>query len=158
MVVQESTMGESGQVILVTRNGKLLKFDGSMRPARDHIPRSVLEGRELAFREAQDTARSEMARRRKRLGNLTPEQELNIETLLITTVNRISEMVTSVISKHRRMDHIMDGIQPPGIGSTGTALAAFDPFPAFVAYLLISNVIQIFLMPLIMVGQNLQGR
>ncbi len=35
---------------------------------------------------------------------------------------------------------------------------AFDPFPAFVAYLLMSNVIQIFLMPLIMVGQNLQGR
>jgi uncharacterized membrane protein len=35
--------------------------------------------------------------------------------------------------------------------------AAFDPFPAFVAYLLISNVIQILLMPLIMVGQNLQG-
>ncbi|HYW70389.1 MAG TPA: cyclic nucleotide-binding domain-containing protein [Pyrinomonadaceae bacterium] len=37
-------------------------------------------------------------------------------------------------------------------------LQAFDPFPAFVAYLLISNVIQILLMPLIMVGQNLQGR
>ena len=37
-------------------------------------------------------------------------------------------------------------------------LKAFDPFPAFVAYLLISNVIQILLMPLIMVGQNLQGR
>jgi uncharacterized membrane protein len=35
---------------------------------------------------------------------------------------------------------------------------SFDPFPAFVAYLLISNVIQIFLMPLIMVGQNVQGR
>ena len=35
---------------------------------------------------------------------------------------------------------------------------AFDPFPAFVAYLLISNVIQICLMPLIMVGQNMQGR
>src|SRR5216684_4229381 len=35
---------------------------------------------------------------------------------------------------------------------------AFDPFPAYVAYLLISNVIQILLMPLIMVGQNLQGR
>lgn len=34
----------------------------------------------------------------------------------------------------------------------------FDPFPAFVAYLLMSNVIQILLMPLIMVGQNLQGR
>jgi CRP-like cAMP-binding protein len=37
-------------------------------------------------------------------------------------------------------------------------LYPFDPFPAFVAYLLISNVIQILLMPLIMVGQNLQGR
>ena len=35
---------------------------------------------------------------------------------------------------------------------------AFDPFPAFVAYLLISNVVQISLMPLIMVGQNLQAR
>ncbi len=35
---------------------------------------------------------------------------------------------------------------------------AFDPFPAFVAYLLISNVIQILLMPLIMVGQNVQGK
>ncbi len=34
---------------------------------------------------------------------------------------------------------------------------AFDPFPAFVAYLLMSNVLQIMLMPLIMVGQNLQG-
>ncbi len=37
-------------------------------------------------------------------------------------------------------------------------LHAFDPFPAFVAYLLISNVIQIWLMPLLMIGQNLQGR
>lgn len=41
----------------------------------------------------------------------------------------------------------------PGLG-----LKAFDPFPAFVAYLLMSNVIQILLMPLIMVGQNLQGQ
>jgi len=40
----------------------------------------------------------------------------------------------------------------------GLRWPAFDPFPAFVAYLLISNVIQILLMPLIMVGQNLQGR
>lgn len=33
-----------------------------------------------------------------------------------------------------------------------------DPFPAFVLWLFISNMIQLFLMPLIMVGQNLQGR
>src|SRR5258706_581440 len=34
----------------------------------------------------------------------------------------------------------------------------FDPYPAFVLRLFISNMIQIFLMPLIMIGQNLQGR
>jgi len=34
----------------------------------------------------------------------------------------------------------------------------FDPAPAFVLWLFISNMIQIFLMPLIMVGQNLLGR
>lgn len=34
----------------------------------------------------------------------------------------------------------------------------FDPFPAFVLWLIISNIIQISLTPLIMIGQNLQGR
>jgi uncharacterized membrane protein len=34
----------------------------------------------------------------------------------------------------------------------------FDPYPAFVLWLFISHMIQIFLMPLIMIGQNLQGR
>ncbi len=38
------------------------------------------------------------------------------------------------------------------------AESRFDPFPAFVLWLFISNMIQIFLMPLIMIGQNLQGR
>ena len=34
----------------------------------------------------------------------------------------------------------------------------FDPYPAFVLWLCISNMIQIMLMPLLLVGQNLQGR
>ncbi len=34
----------------------------------------------------------------------------------------------------------------------------FDPEPAFVLWLFISNMIQIFIMPLIMIGQNLQGK
>ncbi|MEO6729077.1 MAG: DUF1003 domain-containing protein [Candidatus Dojkabacteria bacterium] len=34
----------------------------------------------------------------------------------------------------------------------------FDPFPAFAFWLFISNMIQIFLMPIIMIGQNLQGK
>jgi uncharacterized membrane protein len=33
----------------------------------------------------------------------------------------------------------------------------FDPFPGFVLWLFISNMIQLFLMPLIMIGQNLLG-
>jgi len=34
----------------------------------------------------------------------------------------------------------------------------FDPFPAFVLWLFISNMIQLMLLPLIMVGQNLQSK
>lgn len=34
----------------------------------------------------------------------------------------------------------------------------FDPFPAFVLWLFISNMIQLFLMPLIMLGQNIQSK
>lgn len=34
----------------------------------------------------------------------------------------------------------------------------FDPFPAFVLWLFISNMIQLLLLPLIMIGQNLLGR
>jgi uncharacterized membrane protein len=34
----------------------------------------------------------------------------------------------------------------------------FDPYPAFVLWLFISNLIQIHLMPLIMIGQNIQGK
>ena len=39
----------------------------------------------------------------------------------------------------------------------GTRALQFDPPMAFVFWLFISNVIQILLMPLIMVGQNVQG-
>lgn len=40
----------------------------------------------------------------------------------------------------------------------GPAELRFDPLPAFALWLLFSNMIQLFLLPLIMVGQNLQGR
>ncbi len=45
-----------------------------------------------------------------------------------------------------------------GWNTLGPKDARFDPFPAFVLWLFLSNVLQIFLMPLIMIGQNLQGR
>jgi uncharacterized membrane protein len=45
-----------------------------------------------------------------------------------------------------------------GWNTFGPPRLRFDPGPAFVFWLFISNMIQIFLMPLLMVGQNLQGR
>ena len=42
--------------------------------------------------------------------------------------------------------------------SIGPVASRFDPFPAFVLWLFISNMIQIMLMPLIMIGQNHQSR
>lgn len=36
--------------------------------------------------------------------------------------------------------------------------ARFDPYPAFVLWLFISNMIQLFLMPLLLIGQNLLGQ
>jgi len=42
--------------------------------------------------------------------------------------------------------------------SWGPQESRFDPFPAFVLWLFISNMIQLLLLPLLMIGQNLQGR
>ena len=39
----------------------------------------------------------------------------------------------------------------------GPASHRFDPYPGFVLWLFISNMIQIFLMPLLLIGQNLQS-
>lgn len=45
-----------------------------------------------------------------------------------------------------------------GWNSLAPKAARFDPSPDFLLWLFISNVIQIILMPLIMVGQTLQGK
>lgn len=42
--------------------------------------------------------------------------------------------------------------------SIGPINHRFDPAPAFVFWLFISNMVQIFLMPLLLIGQNLQSR
>jgi uncharacterized membrane protein len=34
----------------------------------------------------------------------------------------------------------------------------FDPYPAFVLWIFISNMIQLFILPLLLIGQNLQGK
>lgn len=40
----------------------------------------------------------------------------------------------------------------------GPVSLRFDPAPAFVIWLIISNIIQLILLPLIMIGQNLEGK
>jgi hypothetical protein len=44
-------------------------------------------------------ALEEMARGRRRLGELTPEQERALETLLMSVADNISELVTSVAAR-----------------------------------------------------------
>lgn len=45
-----------------------------------------------------------------------------------------------------------------GFNTLGPVEYRFDPYPAFVLWLFISNMIQILLMPLLLIGQNLQGK
>ncbi len=47
------------------------------------------------LRKAEDVARAELARRRRKLGDLTPDQEMRIEALLISTVNKISKVIAA---------------------------------------------------------------
>lgn len=52
----------------------------------------------------QDVARSEMARQRKRLGVLTPDQETAIESLLMSTVNKISHPILNQMRRFYEAD------------------------------------------------------
>ena len=55
------------------------------------------EPADAALQKALEIARTELARRRRRLGNLTPEQETVIEDLLFRTVNRVSELAGRIL-------------------------------------------------------------
>ena len=52
--------------------------------------------------EPNDIVRTQLQRFRRRLGTLTPHQELQIENLLISTAAKISAMVTCEILKLSR--------------------------------------------------------
>lgn len=45
-----------------------------------------------------------------------------------------------------------------GWNTLGPKELRFDPYPAFVLWLFISNMVQMFLMPLLLIGQNLQSK
>jgi hypothetical protein len=93
MGIHLSATAESSQTVGVSGKQKAFVFDGAILE-RDQVPEPTgIERTESKLREMQDIARSEMARRRRRLGNLTPDQEMAVEKLLISTVSRILEMV-----------------------------------------------------------------
>lgn len=45
-----------------------------------------------------------------------------------------------------------------GLNTLGPYEFRFDPYPAFVLWLFISNMIQLLLMPLLLIGQNLEAK
>ena len=55
------------------------------------------EETKAALGNANDVARTQFMKFRRRLGSLTPEQEIQIENLLISTVSKISLVTESAI-------------------------------------------------------------
>jgi uncharacterized membrane protein len=101
---------------------------------------------------------AELKAKRKPLVNVSEAQKCNLSTL-----NRLACYITDKVGSMGFFLIILGwtviwcGYNILASEVPGLHWTSFDPFPAFVAYLLISNVIQILLMPLIMVGQNVQS-
>jgi hypothetical protein len=68
----------------------------------------VQERSELTIERAQEIARAEMIRRRRRLGDLTQEQESAIETLLLSTVLKASQMIEPVLKFYSQRPSLAD--------------------------------------------------
>lgn len=57
------------------------------------------EETKAALSDANDVARTQLIKFRRRLGSLTQEQELEVENLLISTVSKISLLTERVIAE-----------------------------------------------------------
>jgi hypothetical protein len=53
--------------------------------------------RNAALCEAKEIARAELARRRQRLGELTREQEMGVEKLIMSTVTKVLEVAGTAL-------------------------------------------------------------
>lgn len=97
---------------------------------------------------------TEMRKNRKPLRNVNIEQKQNmskLDKLALWITNHVGTMGFFIII-------FIWTICWLGWNALGPVASRFDPFPAFVLWLFLSNMIQIFLMPLIMIGQNLQSQ
>src|ERR1700741_4770502 len=104
MNVERQTHDEPNLLLLAQQNYEL-REEVSKRPG--DVVREISEKRAAAQREAVALARSEMARRRRRLGHLTPLQELRIENLLISTVTRISELIVDTLESPHNLPNLL---------------------------------------------------
>ena len=93
----------------------------------------------------------------KKLRNTRP-QALVTSTLKISPLNKLALWITEHVGSMKFFLIIFVWTTLwLGWNMLAPVASRFDPFPAFVLWLFISNMIQLFLMPLIMVGQNLQS-
>ena len=96
---------------------------------------------------------AELKKGRKPLRNVNierKEQLSNLDKLALWITNHVGTMGFFIII-------FVWTIVWLGWNMVAPVSARFDPFPGFVLWLFLSNMIQIFLMPLIMIGQNLQS-
>ena len=102
---------------------------------------------------SQPMSLAEFRKRRKPLGNVNKQVK---ETL--SPLNRLAVMITERVGTMGFFLIIFAWtVLWLGWNLLAPKSLQFDPPMGFVFYLFISNVIQILLMPLIMVGQNIQG-
>ena len=84
------------QGAMVPRAGGEPSIGAVVRDRRDKAHQTFDPPKQLSTsHEMHDIARKEFARRRRGLGVLTVDQELCIETLLISTVDKISKLVAA---------------------------------------------------------------
>ena len=91
------------RALALSRVQESFALEGDPLSGGDHLRVTRRERRAAALRESENIARTEMARRRRRLGTLTPEQELSIERFLISTVNKISVMALAALDKESEL-------------------------------------------------------
>ena len=155
MAIIDGKRRSADATVIETARLAVLSRDDFLSFIQDN-PRVALEMLSATFSRLRRTDKM-LQQRVSRNVNVVYEKSLNaLDRLAIAITNRVGSFGFFLIIAGWTV--IWTGYNILASELPSLHLWAFDPFPAFVAYLLISNVIQILLMPLIMVGQNLQGR
>src|SRR5438105_11999046 len=155
MAIIDGKQRSADATVIETARLAVLSRDNFLSFIHDN-PRVALEMLSATFSRLRRTDKM-LQQRVSRNVNVVYEKSLNtIDRLAIAITNRVGSFGFFLIIAGWTV--VWTGYNLLASEVPALHWPAFDPFPAFVAYLLISNVVQISLMPLIMVGQNLQAR